>query len=292
MPRAHAIISTHTTRHLRRTLLGVLAQTRRPDTVTVSADTDAPDIAELVAAAAAERSAPITLVQRAHQGESRSSQVRNNAVRAIISGAHAADILWFLDGDCLPAPDCLAQHLRFFAGSARPLVVAFRVDLTPEQTEALDDVRIARGEAMSPTADQFAALQARDRRYRRHALMRRLGLGKPHKPKLLSANFAVRLADYLAVNGFDEEYTGYGQEDDDLGRRLYKIGVTPAIGIMQAMAFHQHHPTRAPGAWEASPNAARFARPFRARCTHGVDNPLAQPAPVVHRYAGNETPAR
>ncbi len=293
MTRAHAVISTHTTRHLRRTLLGVLAQARRPDTVTVSADTDAADIAELVADVAAERATPITLVQRPHQGDSRSSQVRNNAVRAIISGEHTrADVLWFLDGDCLPAPDCLAQHLRFFAGSARPLVVAFRVDLTPEQTEALDDARIARGEPITPNAHQFAALQARDRRYRRHALMRRLALGKPHKPKLLSANFAVRLADYLAVNGFDEEYIGYGQEDDDLGRRLYKFGVKPAIGIMQAMAFHQHHPTRAPGAWEASPNAARFARAYSARCVHGVQNPLAQPAPVVHRFAGNETVAR
>jgi GT2 family glycosyltransferase len=285
MTRAHAIISTHTTRHLRPTLLGVLAQSRRPDSVVVSADSDDPEIAVLVQALATERSFPITLVQRPHQGESRSSQVRNNAVRAVVSSQHApADVLWFLDGDCLPAPDCLEQHLRSYAGSARPVVVAFRVDLTRAQTEAIDESRIARGEPLNPTQEQLAALQARERRYRRHLLLRRLGIGKPHKPKLLSANFSVRIADFLAVNGFDEEYTGYGQEDDDLGRRLYKIGAAPVLAIIQAMAFHLYHETRAPGEWEASPNAARFARPFSERCVHGVTNPAPQPAPVITRF--------
>lgn len=314
MPRAHAIISTHTTRHLRRTLLGVLAQSRRPESVVVTCDTDASDIAELVALLAAERKggAPITLVQRPHQGASRSSQVRNNGVRAIVAHEHAPDdILWFLDGDCLPAPDCLEQHVRLCSspaasgGSGRVLeaggvgggggrgrvnsrgrlVVAFRIDLTPEQTDALDEASITRAEPIVPSAAQLSGLAARARRYRRAALMRRLGLGKPHKPKLLSANFAVRLGDYLAVNGFDEEYTGYGQEDDDLGRRLYKIGVKPVIGILEAMTFHQYHPTRAPGAWEASPNAARFAKPFTPRCVHGVEDPVAQPPPQVTRIA-------
>jgi hypothetical protein len=280
MPRAHAIISTHTTRHLRRTLLGVLAQTRRADSVTVTCDTDAADIAELVASVSAEAGAPITLVQRPFQGASRSSQVRNNGVRAILATEHAPDdLLWFLDGDCLPAPDCLMRHISLCP--AGRLVVAFRIDLTPEQTEALDDAAILRAQPIIPTSDQLAGLSTRALRYRRAAFMRRLGLGKPHKPKLLSANFAVRLADYLAVNGFDEEYTGYGQEDDDLGRRLYAIGVRPAIGVATAVAYHQYHPTRAPQAWEASPNAARFAAPFTPRCEWGVANPAPQPEPVV-----------
>ncbi|MBC7772351.1 MAG: glycosyltransferase [Pyrinomonadaceae bacterium] len=282
---SHVIICTHTTRHLARTLLGVACQTVTPDSVLVSCDNDAADIAELTRECSQRFSLRITLVQRPHQGASRSSQVRNNAVRALIAGPHhQTDRLWFLDGDCCPAPDALAVHEKL--GDGNRLVVGFRVDLTPEQTDLMSEDIMRQGLwPIQPTHGQFAQLQSRHRRYVRAAWIRRLGLCKPHKPKLLSANFSVSLQAYLNINGFDEEYTGYGQEDDDLGRRLYKAGVLPVVGVASAMVFHQYHPTRAPGAWLDSPNAARFLRPFRARCLHGVENPAAQPEPIITLYA-------
>lgn len=276
----HAIISTHTPRHLRRTLLGVVAQSSPPATVTVSCDSDDPAIAAVVQKVVDDVASPILLVQRPHQGESRSSQVRNNAVRARIALPHNPDdILWFLDGDCIPDRTCVQDiHTR---AASRRLIIAFRIDLTPEQTEAITDDNIAHGNFLTPTAAQLDSLKNRHRRYLRHAFVRRLGLGKAHKPKLLSANFAVSLADYLSVNGFDESYTGYGQEDDDFGRRLYATGVRPVIAVSSALAYHQHHPTRAPQAWHESPNAARFAQPFTTRCEQGVISPAPQPQPVI-----------
>jgi hypothetical protein len=282
-PPVHLIISTHTTRHLERTLIGAAAQSLPPASVTVSCDTDDPAIADLVRRFADRRGLAITLIQRAHTGKSRSSQVRNNAVRVLVaSGAAPESLLVFLDGDCVPAPDLLALHARICA--ARHVAIGFRVDLTPEQTEAFDESALATGHSpIAPAPQQLVELRHRTARYRRQAWLRQLGIAKPHKPKLLSANFAVRLTDYLAVNGFDEEYEGYGQEDDDLGRRLYRHGCRPIIAIDRALTFHQHHPTRAPGDWHTSPNADRFKAGGPTRCIHGVENPLPQPAvSVVH----------
>lgn len=306
MPRVHAIISTHTTRHLRRTLLAVLSQSRKPDSVIVTCDTDDPAIADLVAEVAQQRAMPITLIQRPHQGESRSSQVRNNAVRVALKMPHGPDdILWFLDGDCFPAHDCLEQHCElcfarvkeqrrgvvFWAKGPtvynypRRLVIGFRIDLTPEQTDAIDESLIVTGRpAVQPTPQQLAALRRRAARYRRHCFFRSIGFVKSHKPKLLSANFTLRLRDFIDVNGFDEEYVGYGQEDDDLGRRLYLAGVQPALAILEARTYHQYHETRAPGDWNDSPNIERFKREYGMRSHFGVLNPLPQPEPVVTRF--------
>jgi len=320
MSGTHVIIITHTARHLSGTLLGAACQTERPRSVTVSCDGDDPAVAAAVEQAARTLGMPILLVQRAHMGASRSSQARNNAVRALLGLSAGSegdsqgerregedrqglpdhtrrnsekpparpepdDRLWFLDGDCCPAPEAQAMHLSL--GRDGGLVVGFRVDLTAEQTGAMSEELMRRGLwPVRPTKDQLGLLRWRHKRYVRAALLRRIGLGKAHKPKLLSANFSLTLGDYLRVNGFDEEYTGYGQEDDDLGRRLYAAGVRPVVGVATAVTFHQHHPTRAPGAWEASPNAARFGRPYRIRCERGVENPLEQAEVVTRLYTG------
>lgn len=247
----------------------------------VSSDTDDPAIADVVGAAAAGAPMPMGVVMRAHQGQSRSSQVRNNAVRMLLGAGLTGPgaVLAFLDGDCCPMPGWREAIVRGM--SRADLAVGFRIDLTFEQTEVYDDGAIAEGRApVAPTPEQWAALRARDRRYRRHALLRRIGLVKGHKPKVLSANFAVSMDLYRVVNGFDEEYLGYGGEDDDLGRRVYASGGRPAIVVASAVVVHQWHPTRAAAKWEDSPGIARFRAGGPTRCARGLENPYDQPTPV------------
>lgn len=248
----------------------------------ISCDNDLPEIADLAANCAREFDLPLLLVQRPHRGASRSSQVRNNGVRALrdFRADLAGSRLVFLDGDCFPAHDCFEVHERL--GSRADLVVGFRIDLTPEQTEQLDEAAIAAGKPpASITTDQMAKLVARHRRYQRHAMLRRFGLGKAHKPKLLSANFSITWAMYDAINGFDEEYIGYGGEDDDFGRRVYRSGGRPAIGVADAIVYHLWHPTRAASDWAASPGIARFKTATPKRAVFGLDKPYDQSEPTV-----------
>lgn len=282
-PPLAVVLPTHTTRHLRRTLLGVACQIRRPARVAVSCDNLATEVRDCVQHAAADFGLEILLVQRAFAGRSRSGQVRNNAVRALIqSGLDPAARLVFFDGDCCPAPNALATHEQLATDPARDVVIGFRVDLTPEQTEAFSDSALREHRLpVEVLPAQARALARREARYRRQVAMRRLHLAKSHKPKLLSANFSVSLDSYLAVNGFDEAYEGYGQEDDDFGRRLYAAGCRPVLGITRVLTFHLYHPTRAPGDWHESPNAARFLGGGPIRCELGVDNPAPQDEPIT-----------
>lgn len=280
-PPVQIFISTHTARHLAPTLRGAAAQSLRPETIVVTCDTDDAAIASLVREEARALETPIVLVQRPHTGRSRSGQVRNNGVRALLARRVApGSLLVFLDGDCVPGHDLAAAHAqRCPPGSVS---IGFRFDLTAGQTETFDGPALRAGlPPVNLEPEQTLGLAARARRFRRQVVLRRFGLAKAHKPKLLSANFAVPLADYLAVNGFDERYEGYGQEDDDLGRRLYRHGCRPVVSIEEAVAYHLFHPTRAPGDWHGSPNAARFHASGPTRCVHGVDNPIEQPEVTV-----------
>jgi hypothetical protein len=278
---AHLIIPTHTTRWLRRTLVGVAGQASPPDSVTVTSDTDDPGIRELLEQAADELGLPLTLVCRPHQGRERLSQVRNNAVRMLLGrGVSPAARLIFLDGDCAPPPDMVARHLSL--GRGGDLVIGFRIDLTPAQTEAFDEAALVAGRPpISPTAAQLARLARRHRRYRRQQVLRRLGLAKPHKPKPLGGHHSVTLALCRRVNGFDEEYHTWGTEDDDFAKRLYAAGGTSVVAVRDIVVYHQHHPARAPGAWRDRPNARLFRQRRPIRCAHGIEAPLPQGAVEV-----------
>jgi len=273
----HIIIPTHTTRGLWRTLLGVSLQSRAPDSLTITCDTDDEAIFDLAERFARERSAPITLVRRPHQGVERLAQVRNNAVRALLARNPSPDArLIFLDGDCCPAENMLERHETF--GQRGDLVIAYRVNLTPEQTQAFDDDALARGrQPVALTLADRKALLRRHRRYRRHALLRRIGLGESHKPKPLGGHHSVSLALYQAVNGHDEQYHSWGTEDDDFGRRAYRAGGKPVIAVRDILVYHQWHETRQQGAWSDRENARRFRAGGPTRCLYGLETPLAQP---------------
>ncbi|MCY7008857.1 glycosyltransferase [Fusobacterium simiae] len=65
--------------------------------------------------------------------------------------------------------------------------------------------------------------------------------------KLVGMSYAVLKRDYMKVNGYDENYNGWGEEDDDFGNRLYVAGIkgkelkTPN---MQIHLWHYSDPTK------------------------------------------------
>lgn len=291
MPQLHLILITHTPRHLERCLLACAHQSRSPESVVLSCDVVNDEIARIAHVAApwfARSGTPLTLVQRPHTGKSRASQVRNNAVRALLGGSRPPESnarLVFFDGDICPAHNAL--HLHESLGGSDRLVCPYRVNLTERQTQSFsDDAVRACQPPVSISPEQTRELESRHTRLRRRLFMRSIGLGKAHKPMLLGAHFSVPLKAYLQVNGCDEMYQDYGQEDDDLTRRLYHAGWKTVVAARQIIAYHLYHPTRAPGDWHNAPGVARFnARPpLPTRAEHGVENPLDQPEVTVQTF--------
>ncbi len=59
--------------------------------------------------------------------------------------------------------------------------------------------------------------------------------------KVRTCNLGVWRQDFLAVNGFDEAYEGWGFEDSDLAIRLINLGMQRKLGLFATTVFHLYH---------------------------------------------------
>ena len=98
-------------------------------------------------------------------------------------------------------------------------------------------------------------------------------IGHPTKPSFRSGNFALARIDYERINGFDEQFIGWGCEDDDFGRRLRAAGVRSVSILNRTRVYHLWHPpapTR-PSEWKQGANVTYLQRGIRlTRCISGL----------------------
>ena len=60
--------------------------------------------------------------------------------------------------------------------------------------------------------------------------------------RLVGMSYVMYKKDYIAVNGYDEKYMGWGYEDDDFGNRLYVYGVKGREYTKNPIQLHLYHP--------------------------------------------------
>lgn len=158
------------------------------------------------------------------------AQARNLGARhALASGA---DLLIFLDVDCIPGPSLVARYRQvamsrrhrysLLCGSVAylPAPIADGYPLT--ELGSLAGPHPARP---APAADEV--VDDGD-----HTLF-------------WSLSFAVTATTWRRIGGFCEEYAGYGGEDTDFGQLARQAGVG-LCWVGGAMAFHQYHPIEDP----------------------------------------------
>ena len=219
--------------------------------------------ADLVSDYAARVPFPVHLTTEPHDGF-RLARVRNRGA-ALARGA----TLLFLDGDSILPRDHVAVHLaRRRAGVAR---IGDVVRLPESACRDLDPGSLAR---FDPHRVAPAAERARIGRRHRRSVWQNL-LRHPTKPRLAGGNFAVWRDDYRRVNGSDERFRGWGQEDDDLGLRLRASGVRLESILDATCTYHVWHPVdpSATPRWRDGVNVPYFLRRGRlTRCRMGLEN--------------------
>lgn len=166
------------------------------------------------------------------------------AARARNLGAAAAgaDYLVFLDGDCVPNPQFVRQHALL----AQPgcFVNGSRVLLGPALTRAALDGRMDLSQLNA--AGWLRLRIAGDVNKLTHLLH---WPGAPGRIEtrfrwkgIRSCNFALAWRDFVAVNGFDETFSGWGHEDADLVLRLHHHGSRRKNGFLATEVYHLWHP--------------------------------------------------
>ncbi|HEY8278271.1 MAG TPA: glycosyltransferase family 2 protein [Bdellovibrionota bacterium] len=178
----------------------------------------------------------------------RKSRILNEAIRAA-----QGDTLIFLDGDCVPHCEYVAQHLAL--QSKGHYVAGRRVDLSKKFTETLNPTRVEMGALSggfdSGIFDLWLDSLRRDgskpfhRAYMVHnsAIRRLCGLDKVDDMK--GCNFSVSREAMLAIDGFDQSYEGYGREDTDVELRLQNLGLKIRSAKNLCLQFHLWHEPRA-----------------------------------------------
>jgi GT2 family glycosyltransferase len=222
-----AVITTARGRgeHLRRQLGGVSRSTRLPDVHVVVAVGD-PDVAEMVTATGS--SVHVVACNDA-VGSLPIAAARNTGAQAALH--RGAELLVFLDVDCIPSPDLVARY-HAAATDPRHLGALLCGPVTylappgpggyPATLEHLIDPHPAR--PAPPDGDVVASTDYE---------------------LFWSLSFAVTASTWRRIGGFCTRYRGYAAEDTDFAQTASATGI-PMRWVGGAHAFHQFHPVSDP----------------------------------------------
>ena len=237
--------------------------------VVVSDDGSGDETPQVVRSFAATAPFPLRFTTQPHDGF-RLARVRNAAAR-LATGRY----LLFLDGDCMVPHHHVAAHVsRRRHGTA---LLGYCARLPAEANRILVPENLAvTNLAGLVSASERRSLARRRRKAWWHAITRH-----PTKPRLAGGDFGVWRDDFERVNGFDERFVGWGQEDDDLGLRLRAAGVRLETILDLTHSLHVWHETDATATprWRDGVNIRYFER--RGRLTACRQGLVPRPAAAI-----------
>jgi len=221
-------------------LAGLAKQVVNPQTeweVLIADDGSKNDTAQLIASW--QQRFPTQLVHVWHEDLGfRAGAIRNRA-----AAQSSGDYLVFLDGDCVPMPDFVQQHAQlaergwYIAGNRVLLAESFTQTLLsqPNAIEIMEwsiwQWMVAKWQAKTNRALPWLRLKLSSMRKKRHSRWE----------VVKSCNLGVWKTDFVAINGFDEAFSGWGHEDSDFAVRLLRWGVLIKDGRYAVPVLHLWH---------------------------------------------------
>lgn len=165
------------------------------------------------------------------------------AIRNRSAAQARGDYLVFLDGDCLPFPDFALQTLQlaeagwFVAGNRVLLSEGFTARLLRSQDQAAP----VRWSALRWCWAKLAGEANRAIPWLRLPLAAARKRRATRWQVLKGCNIGVWKSDFVAINGFDETFSGWGHEDSDFAVRLIRAGVLLKDGRFAVPVLHLWH---------------------------------------------------
>jgi len=209
-------------------LRSALRQRLVPQEIVVADDGSGGETRAVVEEAASRAPFPVRHCWHEDRGF-RLSEIRNRAI-----AQSRGDYLVMVDGDLVLEPSFLADHAR----ASRPgrMVQGGRVLLSEAVTrDALARGRIEFGPFERGTRNRKNAVRSR-------WLSRLASHDARNVYRVRGANLAFWREDALRVNGFDEQFVGWGREDSEFVARMQHSGVRRLQLKFAAVAFHLWHP--------------------------------------------------
>ncbi|MBW1865736.1 MAG: glycosyltransferase family 2 protein [Deltaproteobacteria bacterium] len=214
---------------MERVLDGLRYQTRLPDEVIIADDGSGAGTAASIERFLKVSPFPLHHVWHADRGF-RAAAIRNKAIRR-----STGEYIVSLDGDCIPEKHFIEDHLKlarrgsFFQGK-----------------RILVDREISKSFTFRDTDTFFKKIK----------LLLKPGIGNRHHlarmsffpavtfnslSGIRSCNIGFFRDDIFAVNGFNEDFQGWGREDSELAARFFNYGLQRKSHLFMAVCVHLWH---------------------------------------------------
>jgi glycosyltransferase involved in cell wall biosynthesis len=244
--------------YLARMLAAVARQSSPPDEVLLADDGSETPTRELFSRWSAAQKIATKHLWQAHAGFRR-SHILNESIAAA-----RGDYLVFLDGDTVPHPDFIADHR---AAAARGFFVQGHRALVEQKAAAwFGQNRFSVDRRRAIFQNQISGLK---NAFRWPFAVKKI---KPHLRGIRGCNLAIWRADLVRVNGYNENFTGWGREDSELAARLMNADIQRLDLRGRALCFHLWHPPASRA--NLAVNDGLLERTLREkimRCKDGLD---------------------
>lgn len=242
-------------------LLSALRQTELPDEIIVADDGSDNETAETIQRISIIAPIPLIHVWQEDKGF-RAAKSRNKAM-ARASGTY----IIFVDGDMLLHHRFVRDHGEmarpgFFSQGSRALLSAQKTARVIQEQQ----LRIFPFES---------GLGNRKNTLHSNILSRLFSRRKNVLRGIRTCNFAFWKKDAIAVNGFNEDFEGWGREDSEFAVRLLNHGISRQNIKFRAIAYHLYHPQHSRSSLQRNDEMLRNAIEQKiTRCQNGLDKYL------------------
>jgi glycosyltransferase involved in cell wall biosynthesis len=271
------IVSTYNSpESLRKSLLGLLAQTHRAFQTIVSDDGSTPETEHVL------RSPAFAELKIQHVWQPDDGWRRPRALNYSIARCEA-DYIIHIDGDIIPRADFVESHLS--GRRPRTYLSGGRVGIPKRLHTKFSDEDILSNRVFDVDFLSSSEPKLAKSKWRLHAghWAAPLNYATWRHRTLMGCNFSLWREDALAINGFDETF-GYGCDDREFGMRLSNLGCRSRWLKFSLVQLHLNH-SRTLDRPQLKRNRRRFRRLFftrRTRVEPGIDTVVER---VEHEIA-------
>lgn len=209
-------------------LKSAMAQTERPLEIIIADDGSSADTAEMIEALA--RKSPVPL----HHSWQEDRGFRLSASRNKALARARGDYIILIDGDILLEEHFIHDHKKFARSGY--FVQGSRVLINEKLSrEILHEQRLMGAFCTKGVENKKNCIRS-------NILAALFSFTSSNSQGVRTCNFAFWRKDAVAVNGFNEEFVGWGREDSEFTVRLLNHGLTRRNMKFNALAYHLFHP--------------------------------------------------
>jgi GT2 family glycosyltransferase len=202
---------------------------------------------------------------------------KNRALNRAISTANG-DYLIFIDGDCIPYPNFVEEHLKLQAknhvlcGRRSEPGMHFSTLLRKKQMNLQEYISYYLFNLFALKKDHIKHYEEGIYLNSTHFIFKLIHLFARKESHIVGCNFSCHKSDMIRINGFDEDFTmPTTGEDSDIERRMRLLNIKMKSCRNAANMVHLDHPKVFNPEISAQTMALMMSKGDEAFCVHGLN---------------------